>query len=54
MTKTLRKIIEERISNLYLTSKALKDGGKKDSGFIGKAEMLESILNEFDGVEEPE
>ena len=54
MTKTLRKIIEDRISNLYITAKALKDECKSDSGFIGKAEMLEGILNEFDGVEEPE
>lgn len=54
MAKTLRQIIEERMANLYLTAKVLKDDGKKDSSFIGKAEMLESILNEFDGKELPE
>ena len=50
--KSLRQIIEERRTNLCLTSEILKKDGKNETFFVGKYELLDNILNEFDGIEE--
>jgi hypothetical protein len=51
--KSLRQIIEERRTNLCLTASILKAGGKNETFFVGKYELLDNILNEFDGIDEP-
>jgi hypothetical protein len=51
--KNLREIIKERITNLYLTAHELEKSNKPNGSFVGKAELLESILDEFDGKIEP-
>ena len=50
--KSLRQIIEERRTNLCLTADILKKDGKNETFFVGKYELLDNILNEFDGIEE--
>jgi hypothetical protein len=51
--KSLRQIIEERRTNLCLTASILKAGGKNETFFVGKYKLLDNILNEFDGIDEP-
>ena len=50
--KSLRQIIEERRTNLCLTAETLKKDGKNETFFVGKYELLDNILNEFDGIED--
>ena len=50
--KSLRLIIEERRTNLCLTAKILEKDGKNSIFFVSKYELLDNILNEFDGIEE--